>query len=151
MKKLIVVCLICVFIFTSGLYKKEFDFSKIEGLQVQIFTSNNEQNAQLNGYSTVKNGEGLIIFCDYLEYLKIRKNCNNISGVTFVIEGNKNDYKKLINNLKITFLDKNECDFIGFSNKFDSCVNYKNKKVNVQGYFSDNKIYIGTPLLLGSY
>ena len=108
-------------------------------------------DSQLNNCSTIKNGEGEVIFCDYFQYQKIKSKLTNVSGVTFVINGDLNVYQKLINDLKIRFLEKNADNFIGFSNNFDFCVNVQNKKVNVQGYFSGIKIYIGTPLLLGCY
>ena len=149
MKKFIVFILLCVFLFTATLFKKEFSFQNMQNLNVQVFTSIVDN--KLNNYSTVQNGQGQIVFCSYNEYQEIKKISNNICGVTFIFDGTENDFKNVIKDLKVKIIEQGDTNFVGYTNSFDSSVNYKNKKVNVQGYYFNNRIYIGTPLLLGSY
>lgn len=150
MKKFIVFCMLCIFLFVASLYKPEFDFSKVSNLNVQVYT-NDCQNGQLNKYSTIKNGGGLIVFCDYDGYKNIKSMGTKINGVTFVFDGNLEFFNQIIGDLKVNFTEKTKTDFVGYTNFFDNCIEYKHKKVNIQGYFNGEKIYIGTPLILGSY
>ncbi len=150
MKKFIVFLMLCAFLFSASLFKEEFDFSKYNNLEVQVFTSN-KQNINFDNISVVDNGQGQIIYCNYDKYKDISSTIKNISGVTFIFEGNKNLYLDIIKKLNITLLENNYDNFVGYSNNFDGGVSYNGKKVNVQGYFNKGKIYIGTPLLLGSY
>lgn len=150
MKKFIVFCMLCIFLFTASLFKQEYDFSDINNLSVQVFTSD-DSFSQFNKYSSIKNGDGRIFFCDYDQYKQIKKQCTSVSGVTFIFKGDNDLYNKIKYDLKINVIENSETNFVGYSNYFDNCVNYNDKKVNVQGYFDGEKIYIGTPLLLGSY
>ncbi len=150
MKKFIVLCLLCSFLVSISLFKKEYDFSKEDNLSVQVFVSN-QNYEHLSNYDFVKNGMGAIIFCDYSQYKKIKKDCKDIAGVTFIFSGDDNTFENVIKNLKIKTTAKTRCDFIGYTNYFDCSLNIDGKKTNVQGYLSDNKVYIGFPLLLGSY
>ena len=149
MKRFIVFLLLGVFLFSISLFKNNFDFSKMTNLSVQVFTSD-KQNV-LDNVTTVENGEGQILFCNYDQYKYVSNLYKNISGVTFIFDGNKQLFKEIINNLKIKLIEQNNNDFLGYTNNFDNCVSYSGKKVNVQGYYNNGKIYIGTPLLLGSY
>ena len=63
MKKFIVFCLLCSFLVSISLFKKEYDFSKEDDLSVQVFVSN-QNYEHLSNYDFVKNGMGAIIFCD---------------------------------------------------------------------------------------
>lgn len=148
MKKFIVFFLLCVFLFTASLFKKEFDFSNYPNLSVQIFTST--QNS-INALNVVNNGQGQIITCNYDDYLRLCKSLNNISGVTFIFEGNKQVYKELIKKLDVKIIENTDNSFVGYTNNFSSSVSYSGKKVNIQGYCDNGKIFVGTPLLLGSY
>ena len=150
MKKFIVFLMLCIFLFTASLFKKDFDFSKYNNLEIQIFTSN-KHNLNFDNVEVVDNGQGQIIFCDYEKYKDISSTVKNISGVTFVFEGNKNLYDNIIKQLNVTLLENNYDNFVGYTNSFNKSVSYGGKKVNIQGYYNKGKIYIGTPLLLGSY
>ena len=150
MKRFIVFLLLGVFLFSISFFKNSFDFSKMKNLSVQVFTSD-KQICALDDIKTVDNGEGQILFCNYEQYQLVSGLYKNISGVTFVFDGNKQLFNEIINSLKIKMVEENSSDFLGYTNNFDSAVSYCGKKVNVQGYYNDGKIYIGTPLLLGSY
>ncbi len=150
MKKFIVFFMLCVFLFSASLFKSEFDFSNYNNLEVQVFTSN-KQDICFDNVSVIDNGQGQIIYCDYDKYKDISSTIKNISGVTFIFEGNKNLYLEVIEKLNVTLLENNYDNFVGYSNKFTGSVSYNGKKINVQGYYNKGKIYIGTPLLLGSY
>ena len=150
MKKFIVFFLLCSFLFTASLFKKEFDFSSYKNLQVQVFTSS-ASGVNFDDAVYTKNGDGQIISCNYEVYKKITKTLNNISGVTFIFSGNREVFNEVVKKLKVKTIEGSATDFVGYSNFFDSSVSYDGKKVNVQGYYNNGKIYIGTPLLLGSY
>lgn len=150
MKKFIVFCLLCCFLFSISLLKSEFDFSKQNNLSVQVFLSN-RNFLQLNDYSIVENGQGAIITCSYDEYKTIKNSCKDISGVTFVFDGEQNLFESLKRNLNITFATCNDFEFIGYTNYCDYAINLNNKKINIQAHLYNNKIYVGFPLLLGSY
>ena len=150
MKKFIVFCMLCCFLFSLSLLKPEFDFSKQNNLSVQIFLSNRNFE-QLNNYSTVQNGQGAIITCSYDDYKNIKKSCKDISGVTFVFDGDKNSFDTLKKELDVTFATCSNYEFTGYTNYCDYAINLNNKKVNVQACLYNNKIFVGFPLLLGSY
>lgn len=150
MKKFIVFVLLSVFLFSVSLFKSEFDFSKFNNVNVQVFLSNKDYK-QLNNYSTIDNGQGAIIYCDYIDYKNIKSNCSDISGVTFIFDGDKNTLLQLKNSLNVSVLKSSQNEFTGYTNYFDETIFLENKKVNVQAVLYDNKIYVGFPLLLGSY
>ena len=150
MKKFIVFFLICSILFGVSLFKKEFDFSSYSNLQVQIYTSKKCNNKVKNA-DYLDNGQGEIIFCDYDTYKLISSTEKNISGVTYIFSGNKQVFEDVISSLKVDVVEKSDTSFLGYTNSFSLGVDYQNKKVNVQGYYSDGRIFIGTPLLLGSY
>lgn len=150
MKKFIVFFLLCLCLLVSSLFKQEFDFSKYSNLRVQVFT-NSKCDTRFNGATYVDNGNGQIIICDYETYKKVCEKQNNISGITYIFDGNIEVFDKVIRDLNVLFTEKTDNSFVGFTNYFSCCVKSDNKKVNVQGYFSNGKIYIGSPLILGSY
>ena len=150
MKKFIVFVLLSVFLFSISLFKSEFDFSKFNNVSVQVFLSNKDYK-QLNKYSTINNGQGAIIYCDYNDYKNIKSNCSDISGVTFIFDGDKDTLLQLKNSLNVNVLKSSQNEFTGYTNYFDETIFLENKKVNVQAVLYDNKIYVGFPLLLGSY
>lgn len=150
MKKFVVFCLLCSFLFSISLFEKDFNFSKQENLSIQVFLSNRDYE-NLEQYSCIENGNGAIVFCNYDEYKSIKKQCKDISGVTFIFDGNEDVFNNIIKQLKVSTSKTTKYNFIGYTNYFDGCVCVDGKKTNIQGYLSDNKIYIGFPLLLGSY
>ena len=141
--------MLCIFLFTASVFKREFDFSNASNLCVQVFTDDTT-NIYLNKYTKIKNGDGYIVLCSYDEYKQIKSISSKINGVTFIFDGDNDMYNKILLDLKVNIIEKSNTDFIGYSNYFDNCVNYKDKKINIQGYFNGEKIYIGTPLILGS-
>lgn len=150
MKKFIVFFILCIFLFTASLFKKEFDFSVYDNLNVQIFTS----TPQITGSGSVMvtaNGSGQIISCTYADYKMLSSSLRDVSGVTFIFTGDKQTYLDCISDLKVKVVQSGETDFLGYTNYFDGGVMAYSKKVNVQGYYDGQKIFIGTPLLLGSY
>ena len=83
MKKFIVFFILCCFLFTASLFKKEFDFSIYDNLNVQIFT----QGKELESYGSVMvtdNGNGQIISCTYADYKTLSASLKNVSGITFI-------------------------------------------------------------------
>lgn len=149
MKKFLIFVLVCLSLFLSSLYKVEYNFSKYENLSVQIYTDYSNCD-WLNNYSTINNGNGKIIFCNFDEYKEI-KALYKISGATFILQGSQDVFDSIRKDLSVLCVEKCDTSFVGYTEYFDTSVMYDNKKVNVQGYFKDGKIYIGTPLILGAY
>lgn len=150
MKKFIVFFVLCVFLFTASLYKREFDFSIYDNLNVQIFTST-PQLENSGSIVVTANGMGQIISCTYADYKLLESNLNDVSGVTFIFTGDKQTYLDCLDKLNVKIVKSGDTDFLGYTNYFDGGVHAYDKKVNVQGYFDGHKIFIGIPLLLGSY
>ena len=150
MKKFIVFFLLCTCLFCASLFKTEFDFSRYSNLKVNIMTSS-KCDQKFSDALYVDNGNGQIIVCDYSTYKDICKYEKNISGVTFVFDGDNNVLHQIANDLKVFFVEKNDSSFTGYTNYFCCSVKSNNKKVNVQGYSANGKIFIGTPLIMGSY
>ena len=95
----------------------------------------------MNNYSTVNNGNGKIVFCNFDEYKEI-KSLYQISGATFILDGNKETFDLIKKDLSVMCVEKSETSFVGYTKHFDSSVMYNNKKVNIQGYYKDGKIFI---------
>ena len=90
-------------------------------------------------------------------YLQVHLNLKTVEalslpqGVTFIFTGDKQTYLDCLDKLNVKIVKSGDTDFLGYTNYFDGGVHAYDKKVNVQGYFDGQKIFIGTPLLLGSY
>lgn len=101
----------------------------------------------------IANGNGEIVFCNSSNVEETLKKLNdNISGFTIEIDKENIDYftQKNINKiLKNNYKINNE--IYGKSNFFKKNVKINNKNVNFQYKEVENKILIGTPILLGSY
>ena len=136
-------------LFSASLFKKGVDFSKYNNLSVQVFTSTHE--GVFDELKRVQNGNGDVYFLNIDEYDHVKNILKTISGVTFIFDGTREDFLEVQKKLKLTYVKSGETDFVGYSNTFDSSIDYDGKKVNVQGYFSSGRIFIGTPLILGSY
>ena len=150
MKKFIAFFLLCVCLFSTALFKTEFDFSCYSNLKVHIITTS-KCDEKFSDATYVENGNGQIVVCDYKTYKDICKSENNIAGVTFVFDGDNGMLNQVAKNLKVSFVEKSENSFTGYTNYFAYSVKSNNKKVNVQGYCFDGKVFIGTPLIMGSY
>ena len=119
------------------------------GCDLQIFCSTSQQpNCE---YQNIKNGEGCVYFSKYSEQTSLLNNLNGVEGITYVISGNYIDYCNLQNKLGINCIEKTNDSCVGFCDYFGMSTFYNGKKVNVQMSFSQGKIYIGTPLILGCY
>ena len=150
MKKFVVFFLLCCCLFCASLFKKDFDFSTYENIKVQVFTSTKCVD-RFDDVTYVENGNGQILVCNYCDYKNICKQVNNIQGVTFVFDGSRQTFLDVIKQMNISLIEDSACCFVGYTSYFEQSVKYKNKKANVQGCYVDGKIYIGTPLILGSY
>ena len=150
MKKFICFCIICFsFLCFYGFGKVKELPVEFKNSAIQIFTSTQNQNHL--PYKNIKNGNGLVYFSHYNNIDTMLKNLVGVSGVTYILQGDYNSYCDLQNKLKIKTIEKTKDSCVGFSDYFGITTHYKNKKVNVQMCFSENKIYVGTPLILGCY
>jgi hypothetical protein len=149
--------LILLFIFSfCGLSDNKFinlckDFNRAK---LEIFCNNyireieNEEK-----FKIIKNGNSYIIQTNASMASEIKKYVNDYSGFTLSFKGTKQDALSLINDLKIVKTENiNGIKSIyGYAGGFLNCVVVGGKKVNVQIAINNEMVFIGSPVILGSY
>lgn len=101
----------------------------------------------------IKNGQGSIVKTTSVEYFKNLELFNyGLCGITFCGDYKNLSKNKIINELNLQIVDiSTENNIYGFSRYFTNNINLENKKINTQIFISNDKVYIGSPILLGSY
>lgn len=145
MKKLIVFILIAVmlclakFSFTQNLtLDKLFPSSSVE-VYVQ-------QEEVADGFYSIKNGSGSIIFCSAKEFGYINKRYN-VVGYTFKISDNIDTVYKTLKSGVI----KSGNRLYGNSPFLPKGISFDCRNINFQVENKNGAIYVGYPILLGSY
>ncbi|MBQ3494195.1 MAG: hypothetical protein IJA69_02140 [Clostridia bacterium] len=141
------ICIFCLAFALSSTTKtlpNDFALSK-----VQVFT--NTQSQDVNGFDKIENGAGYVYFCDFKNSKFLISKLNDVEGVTYILDGKYADYLNLKNLLNIKSIEQTDDGCVGFCDYFSFNAFYMGKKVNVQMAFSMNKIYVGSPLILGCY
>lgn len=113
----------------------------------------NFYNSNFPDSKIVKNGLGCIVKTYSVDYfLNLDKYNFGLSGITFSINAENFSLKQIKKELKLRehSLSSDE-NVYGLSKYFSHSINLENKKVNVQILKRNGKIYIGSPILLGSY
>lgn len=113
----------------------------------------NFYNSQFPECETIKNGQGSIVLTNNYYYQKNKSKFDyGLNGITFITDDNNISINKLKQDMCLKELNiSSEENLYGFSKYFSNCINLQNKKVNTQILLKDGKIYIGSPILLGSY
>lgn len=150
MKRFFCFCIFCCSLFCFCGYEKPRQLPiEFEKSNIQIYTNTQKQNEL--PYKNIKNGNGLIYFSLYKDIDYLLKNINGVSGVTYILHGDYDDYCAMQEKLNVKIIEKDNNSCVGFSECFDLATFYKSKKVNVQMCIVENTIYIGSPLILGCY
>ena len=102
-------------------------------------------------YNNVKNGNGCVYFCQYTDQDFLLNQLNNVEGITYVLHGDYSLFCDLKNKLNVDCIENTLDSCVGYSDYFNMSTFYNGKKVNVQMCFSKDKIFVGTPLILGCY
>ena len=117
-------------------------------------TSQNEINKKFMTKIDIGNGE--IIKCQSHIAKNTAKNLNNIAGISFSFDGTNDDIADFLQKvdaviIKCENIDKNITTYLAYSKKINNSISIDNKKINLQIAQVDNKITIGSPLILGEY
>ena len=121
---------------------------------VEIYTSSKTNIEQL---SKIENGLGEIIFCNVNELDYILKDFDNISGFTLKFDTQNKTKQQILEQLNLQRFTSNGFGILGYSSTIGSlfnnkfCVNIDKNKCNFQLFETKNSIFLGVPILLGSY
>ena len=137
--------------------KTPFDLCEISQSfhSTHIFYSSKSQNV-LNA-EIIQNGNGFLICCDEQNTKIVNKNLNKsyIQGESFCFDGNIADITKILKKLNAKIITTENFENLkiiyAYSYKLQKFIFVDGKKVNVQICLNENKITVGTPLILGSY
>lgn len=150
LKKFICFCIFCfsfLFFAFSGCVKDlPIEFKNCD---LEVFCATDNQPTL--SYQSVKNGNGIVYFGKYLDQGVFLKSLNNIEGITYVLQGDYSLFCTIKNKLSVKCIENTLDSCVGYSDYFNMSTFYKGEKVNVQMCFSKDKIFIGTPLILGCY
>lgn len=118
---------------------------------VQFFLSN--QCSQLEYATVTPNGKGSIVEADVKFDEVLEKTLGDYTGKTYILSGDANDFSKIksLYQVKVDVEQSKSDNILGYTTKFDKGIIIGGKKINIQMLMKDGKIYIGTPILLGSY
>ena len=125
-------------------------------------------NSEVSFYTTTKNdflghnitkidiGNGEIIKCQSHIAKNTASKLNNIAGISFAFDGTSEDIENFLQKvdaviIKCENVDNHITTYLAFSRKINNSINIDNKKINLQIAQVDNKITIGSPLILGEY
>ena len=131
-----------------------------------VFSSNSQTDASYTFYTkipcgsiddavVVQNGNMFLVNCKSSDAKKVKSQLNGIEGESFSFQGTKNDALNFLNkyNYKTVFCEMVENILIiyAYCPQIQNSVYVNNQKTNLQLAVNNEKITIGTPLILGSY
>lgn len=115
------------------------------------------QETNFQNTATTKNGNGYIISCDSKISQSISQKLfkSKLLGESFEFYGNKNDVNKILRQLEAKVLKtenfENFCIIYAYSPKICESITQNKQKINLQIAIKNNKIKVGTPLILDSF
>lgn len=150
MKKLIVFFLLALLLIgTNFSFIDKFNiFTIFDVAEIQVFTS---RKNSCQDYESVDNGCGQIYFCQKTEISQLFNSIDYITGFTIIINDSNNLIDDIIDTFQIAISEKKNDNILGYSKLFPYRVMLNEKQISVQILQKDNKLYIGSPILLGSY
>lgn len=156
MRKFIIIIAFIVCFIVTGFCKYDvvnFAFNQSANPKYYFYVS---LNTETNDSHYTKNGNGGIIKLDKDElYLLNSFDIEKIYGTSIELECNEKEYDLLLDKMVIDILKcenfENFTTIYGYSAKYGKCVTIGGNKVNVQIAKRDDRVYIGFPILLGSY
>lgn len=149
MRKLWTFILVLVFI-SICFMKPNTNINLFESATVQYFLSN-KVSLDLEDIKITDNGQGCIVECSSNLESVVEEKLSSYSGKTYIVEGSEEDIEEITKKFNIKIESYQSGNLLGFSEKFDKNTLVGGKLVNIQIAYRENKIYVGLPLLLGSY
>lgn len=157
MKKLIKYFLIVVIVViavpskTTGLEDLIANF-KLQNVKNVFYVSN---CSQIENAKLTKCGNAIFVESE-IDYCKqIKSQLSNINGQSVSFCGNEQLYNMLISNLFNNIVLSEQVSNVkccyGYNNKLNNNINIDGQTINIQIAINQNKITIGTPVILGSY
>lgn len=123
--------------------------------QVSFYTTSPLENvpAYLNQTNI---GVGAIIECSGTIASQVAKTLDNIAGISFSFNGNKEDVNDFLDKvdavvLKCENVDSQIKTYLAYSSKFRNNINIDGHFVNLQIAIVNDTITIGSPMILGEY
>ena len=120
---------------------------------VSTYYTNSEVNVK--NATVIKNGNSYLVQSDIKNCESLKKEIENIQGQSISLNGTYSDYlfikEKLLDSTIIEEELYNIKTCYGYNNKLTKSVKIDNKNINIQVAFNNNKIVIGSPVILGSY
>ncbi len=111
--------------------------------------------SSLNNVTVVQNGNMYLVNCSANDAFEVKSKLNNIEGESITFQGTKNDALNFFNkyNYEVIYSEMVENIFIiyAYCPQIQNHVFVNNQKTNLQLAINNQKITIGTPLILGSY
>lgn len=96
-----------------------------------------------------------IVTCEKKDMEKVKSRIGKTLGYTVRFSGDSGDVKELLDDYNVVIRETQKINGVeiiyGYSNRLSGGVEINGKKVNVQINFENNKIAMGTPLIMGSY
>ena len=157
-KKFIFVAMLvflCSFIVLLPNYNNTFIAYVVPNSQVSFYTTQ-KLNKVPDYLSQTDIGMGSIIECPSSIANSVAKTLKNIAGISFCFDGTKNDINEFLDKvdaviLKIENIDSNIKTYLCYSPKLRNNINIDNLTINFQIAQVNNKITIGSPIILGEY
>lgn len=147
MKNVIVfIIIVLLFCGINLLPIKKFDIANLFSFcGAEVYLSDDDF---VEGYVSVKNGTGVIVYCDVssISYLQ-----QNYEVCGFTIKVNKLDVDEVLTKIKAKDVERVMGYDYGVSPFFNKYIKTNNKTVNFQCVQSEDCVLLGVPLLLGSY
>lgn len=146
MKKLIVFFIVVLVLCAINLNCiKDLTIKKIlTGASAQVYVCDKDAE----GLNYIKNGEGAIIFCEIKELKQILKNFNVIG---FTIKINKSFENEILEEFSPLYTFKCNNYKYGYLQNCIEAVLVNGKYANFQYEVCEDSLYLGFPILLGSY
>ncbi len=147
MRKLIIFILISLFLCLAGVCAKK-DIGSLKDLfpnaQIEVYTKNVTRFDE----NYITNGDGYIIYSTINNFCSVFEK-HDVTGYTIKI--NNTSPIQICKKLKASCVVYDGGYMYGYSCFFPGEIILKDIKVNFQCAFWEDKILIGTPILLGSY
>ena len=138
--------------------------SKQTGLEdlIDKLNLNNVKNIYYTTYSAeIENatltqcGSAVFVESDVEHCKQVKSELHSINGQSLSFEGDSELYNQLIaylfHNVVLTENVSNVKCCYGYNNKLNNFITIDGKTINIQIALNNNKITIGTPVILGSY
>lgn len=103
----------------------------------------------------IQNGNEYIVKCNKDIAKEIKPKFTQVLGESVTFECSKQNALKLISEMKCNLIELENINglytYYGYSNNIDNYTYVNNQKVNVELAYSNGRVTIGSPIILGDY